>query len=119
MTIKAYFIATDSEGDAIADVVSENISLQQGKGLSTAVESKPVSEASYYHSSYGSKLKGVIIQLWADGAIVATWTSMPQWDKFAKLPDIQLKMRNIAPRLHDSLNNGIDRDNDRRPRNRD
>lgn len=94
MTLKAYFIATDLEGDVIADVVDENISLQQGKGFSTTVESKPVSESS--DNSSGSKLKGVIIQLWADGNIVTTWTSLPQWDKYAKMPDIQLKMRGVV-----------------------
>ncbi|MEI6645223.1 MAG: hypothetical protein WCP12_04215 [bacterium] len=94
MTLKAYFIAADLEGDAIADVVTENISLQQGKGFSTTVESKPVSEFS--DSSSGSKLKGVIIQLWADGFIVTTWASMPQWDRYAKMPDIQLKMRSVV-----------------------
>lgn len=104
-TIKAYFIAADSEGDAIADVVDENVSLQQGKVYSTAVESKPVSETSYYHSTYGSKLKGVIIQLWSDGLIVETWTSMPQWEKYAKMPDLQLKMRNVA-RRHSEFMNG-------------
>ena len=67
------------------------------------MESKPISEASYYNTSYGSKLKGVIIQLWADGGIIATWTSMPQWDKFAKMPDLQLKMRNVIPRSSESL----------------
>lgn len=95
MTIKAYFIADDKDGDAIADTIDQPITLQQGKSFSTTVESKPVSEGSLYSYSYGAKLKGVIIQLWADGSIVSTWTSMPQWDKYAKMPDIQLKMRQI------------------------
>lgn len=103
MTIKSYFISTDSEGDAIADIADQAIELQQGKIFTTTVESKPISEASIYNTSYGSKLKGVIIQLWADGGIIATWTSMPQWDKFAKMPDIQLKMRNVTPRSTGSL----------------
>ena len=103
MTLKAYFISTDSAGDAIADIADQAIELQQGKVFSTTVESKPISEASYYNTSYGSKLKGVIIQLWADGGIIATWTSMPQWDKFAKMPDLQLKMRNVIPRSSESL----------------
>ncbi|MEI7947465.1 MAG: hypothetical protein WCJ02_12255 [bacterium] len=98
VTLKAYFIATDSEGEAIADIIDQEISLPQGKAFSTTLESKPITEGSIYTESYGSKLKGVIIQLWADGAIVATWTSTPQWDKFAKLPDIQLKMRKVIKR---------------------
>ena len=103
MTLKAYFISNDSSGDAIVDIADQAIELQQGKVFSTTVESKPISEASYYNTSYGSKLKGVIIQLWADGGIIVTWTSMPQWDKFAKMPDIQLKMRNVTPRSRGSL----------------
>jgi hypothetical protein len=103
MTLKSYFISTDSTGDAIVDISDQAIELQQGKVFSTTVESKPISEASYYNTSYGSKLKGVIMQLWADGGIIATWTSMPQWDKFAKMPDIQLKMRNVTPRSRGSL----------------
>ena len=108
VTLKAYFIAADSDGDAIADIIDQEISLPQGKAFSTTLESKPISEGSIYTESYGSKLKGVIIQLWADGAIVATWTSTPQWDKFAKMPDIQLKMRKIVKRLHDPLNSGVE-----------
>jgi hypothetical protein len=115
MTLKAYFIATDSDGDAIVDISDAEISLLQGKSFSTTLESKPITEVSIYNDSYGSKLKGVIIQLWADGAIVATWTSSPQWDKFAKMPDIQLKMRNISKKLHDPLNSGIERANEARP----
>jgi hypothetical protein len=99
VTLKAYFIAADSEGDAIADIIDQEISLPQGKAFSTTLESKPITEgSSIYTEAYGSKLKGVIIQLWADGAIIATWTSTPQWDKFAKLPDIQLKMRKVTKR---------------------
>jgi hypothetical protein len=113
MTLKAYFIAGDSEGDAIVDIADQPITLQQGKIFSTTVESKPISEGSFYSFSYGSKLKGVIIQVWADGGIIATWTSMPQWDKFAKMPDIQLKMRNIVPRSTESL---LDEASERRRR---
>lgn len=116
MTLKSYFISADSEGDAIADIADQAIELQRGKIFSTTVESKPVAEASYYSSSYGSKLKGVIIQLWADGAIIETWTSMPQWEKYAKLPDLQLKMRSAVPRHTGFMSGGIDRTLDRRGR---
>lgn len=97
MTIKAYFIAGDKNGDGIINIVDQPVSLQQGKSFSTTVESKPISEGSgsLLTYSYGAKLKGVIIQLWADGNIITTWTSMPQWDKYAKMPDIQEKMRQI------------------------
>lgn len=116
MTIKAYFIAADSEGDAIADIADQAIELQRGKIFSTTVESKPVSEASYYNTSYGSKLKGVIIQLWSDGAIIETWTSMPQWEKFAKLPDLQLKMRSVVQRHTGLMGSGNEKPLDRRGR---
>jgi hypothetical protein len=116
MTIKSYFISADSEGDAIADIADQAIELQCGKIFSTTVESKPVSEGSYYSSSYGSKLKGVIIQLWSDGAIIETWTSMPQWEKYAKLPDLQLKMRSAVPRHSGLMSGGNERPLDRRGR---
>lgn len=116
MTIKAYFISADSEGDAIADIADQAIELQRGKIFSTTVESKPVSEASYYNSSYGSKLKGVIIQLWSDGSIIETWTSMPQWEKYAKLPDLQLKMRSVVQRHSGLIGGGNEKPLDRRGR---
>lgn len=109
MTIKAYFLAADSEGDAIVDIVDQPIALQHGKLFSTTVESKPVAEASYYNNTYGAKLKGAIIQLWSDGEIVGSWASMSQWDKYAKMPDLQLKMRHIADKSPEAINELIDR----------
>jgi hypothetical protein len=118
MAIKAYFIATDPEGDGIIDIVDQQISLQQGKSFSTTVESKPVRErSSRNENTVYTKLKGVIIQLWADGEIVDTWVSNSQWDKQAKLPDLQLKMRKA--KIHDWSDDAQeDRDRDRRPKKR-
>jgi len=118
MAIKAYFIATDPEGDGIIDVVDQQISLQQGKSFSTSVESKPVRErSSRNENTVYTKLKGVIIQLWADGEVIDTWVSNSQWDKQAKMPDLQLKMRKAKIRDW-SDDEQEDRDRDRRPRNR-
>jgi len=115
MTIKAFFIATDPEGDGIVDVVDQQASLQQGKSFSTTVESKPVREVSTRNeNTVFTKLKGVIIQLWADGEIVDTWVSNSQWDKQAKLPDLELKMRKA--RINNYIDQELqDRDRDRRP----
>jgi len=116
MAIKAYFIATDPEGDGIVDIVDQQVSLQQGKSFSTAVESKPVKErSSRNENTVFTKLKGAIIQLWADGEIVDTWTSNSQWDKLAKLPDLQVKMRKA--KIHDFLDED-QLDRDRRPKKR-
>jgi hypothetical protein len=116
MAIKAYFIATDPEGDGIIDVVDQQISLQQGKSFSTAVESKPVKErSSKNENTVFTKLKGVIIQLWADGEIIDTWVSNSQWDKQAKLPDLELKMRKA--KTHDFMEEDW-QDRDRRPKKR-
>jgi hypothetical protein len=116
LDIKAYFIATDPEGDGIVDVVDQQVSLQQGKSFSTAVESKSIKERSTKsENTVFIKLKGVIIQLWADGEIIDTWTSNSQWDKLAKLPDLQLKMRKA--KVPDFFGEEIP-DRDRRPRPR-
>jgi hypothetical protein len=113
MVIKAYFIATDPEGDGIVDVVDQQVSLQQGKSFTTAMESKPVRErSSKNENTFFTKLKGAIIQLWADGEIVDTWTSNSQWDKLAKLPDLQVKMRKT--KTNDFLDEEI-QNRDRRP----
>jgi hypothetical protein len=116
MAIKAFFIATDPEGDGIIDVVDQQISLQQGKSFSTSVESKPVKErSSKNENTVFTKLKGVIIQLWADGEIIDTWVSNSQWDKQAKLPDLELKMRKA--KIHDFMDDDW-QDRDRRNKKR-
>jgi hypothetical protein len=108
MALKVYFIATDAEGDGIVDVVDQQITLQQGKSFSTSLESKPVKERSTKsENTRFLKLKGAIIQLWADGEIIETWVSSSQWDKLAKLPDLQLKMRKA--KMHDFLEEEIER----------
>jgi len=59
------------------------------------LQSEEIEEQTYFYFSQrgrerisGAKLKGVIIQAWAGGTLVSSWTSLSQWRKYADLPDI-------------------------------
>ena len=97
--VKAFFIgeATGSR-DLVLDTKETEVSLEPGKIARTALQSEEIEEqtySSYYYGNQrirGAKLKGVIMQVWADSKLLHGWSSQNQWKKFAESADVPGEM---------------------------
>ena len=97
--VKAFFIgeATGSR-DLVLDTKETEVSLEPGKITRTALQSEEIEEqtySSYYYGNQrirGAKLKGVVMQVWADSKLLHGWSSQNQWRKFAESADVPSEM---------------------------
>lgn len=97
--VKAFFIgeATGSR-DLVLDTKETEVSLEPGKIARAALQSEEIEEqtySSYYYGNQrirGAKLKGVVIQVWADSKLLHGWASQNQWRKFAENLDVPGEM---------------------------
>ena len=96
VTLKAFYIGEASGNrDLVVDKKEQAVTLEPGKIARVTLQSEEIEEQTYFYFSQrgrerisGAKLKGVIIQAWAGGTLVSSWTSLSQWRKYADLPDI-------------------------------
>ena len=97
--VKAFFIgeATGSR-DLVLDTKETEVSLEPGKIARAALQSEEIEEqtySSYYYGNQrirGAKLKGVVMQVWADSKLLHGWSSQNQWRKFAESLDVPNEM---------------------------
>lgn len=90
VSVKAYFIGESSINKLmIAEVVEKEATVLSTKATSFKVACQPVGEIERFDA--GLELKGVIIQAWADGKLVQSYTSQYAWKKYADMPDILTK----------------------------
>jgi hypothetical protein len=90
VSVKAYFIG-ESGGKKlmIAEIVEREAAVLSTKASSFKVACQPVHQIEKIDA--GLELKGVIIQAWADGKLVQSYTSQYAWKKYAEMPDIITK----------------------------
>jgi hypothetical protein len=101
VTVKAFFIgAISNNRDAVVDKKEENVVIEPGKISRMSLQSNEVEEYTYYYYSgsriSGAKLKGVIVQVWSDSDIVASFVSVNQWKKYSESPDIVKQMGELT-----------------------
>lgn len=87
ITLKAYFIGENQRTKmAIADTQDKLVTLTSDKPLTVNITSVPVNQNANLPESI--ELKGVIIQVWIDGALHTAYTSQYAWKKYAEMPDL-------------------------------
>lgn len=89
VSVKAYFLGESGKKLMIAEIVEKEVEVLSTKASSFKVACQPVGENEKFDA--GLELKGVIIQAWADGKIVQSYTSQYAWKKYAEMPDILTK----------------------------
>jgi hypothetical protein len=90
VSVKAYFMGeTGGNKLMISEVVEKEAAVVSTKATSFRVACQPVGENERRDS--GLELKGVIIQAWADGKLVQSYTSQYAWKKYAEMPDLLTK----------------------------
>ena len=90
VSVKAYFIGeTGGNKLMISEVVEKEAAVLSTKATSFRIACQPVGENE--RSDAGLELKGVIIQAWADGKIVQSFTSQYAWKKYSEMPDLLTK----------------------------
>ena len=89
VSVKAYFMGESGKKLLIAEIVEKEAEVLSTKASSFKVACQPVGESEKFDA--GLELKGVIIQAWADGKIVQSYTSQYVWKKYAEMPDILAK----------------------------
>jgi hypothetical protein len=90
VSVKAYFIGESGANKLmISEVVEKEAAVVSTKATSIKVACQPVGENEKFDA--GLELKGVIIQAWADGKLVQSYTSQYAWKKYAEMPDILAK----------------------------
>jgi hypothetical protein len=90
VSVKAFFIGESGNKKLmIAEVVEKEAEVLSTKASLFKVACKPVGENEKFDA--GLELKGVIIQAWADGKLMQSYTSQYAWKKYAEMPDILTK----------------------------
>lgn len=90
VSVKAYFMGESGNNKLmIAEIVEKDVEVLSTKASSFKVACQPVGENEKFDA--GLELKGVIIQAWADGKLVQSYTSQYAWKKYAEMPDILTK----------------------------
>lgn len=98
VSVKAYFIGETSGNTLmISEVVEKEAAVLSTKATSFRVACQPVGEDEKRDA--GLELKGVIIQAWADGKMVQSYTSQYAWKKYSEMPDLLTKFE-IYKRPH-------------------
>jgi hypothetical protein len=90
VSVKAYFMG-ESGGNKlmISEIVEKEAAVASTKATSFRVACQPVGEDE--RRDAGLELKGVIIQAWADGKLVQSYTSQYAWKKYSEMPDLLTK----------------------------
>ncbi len=87
ITLKAYFIGENQRTKmALADTQDKLVTLASDKALTVTITSAPINQNANVPESI--ELKGVIIQVWIDGALHTAYTSQYAWKKYAEMPDL-------------------------------
>lgn len=90
VSVKAFFIGESGNNKLmIAEIVEKEAEVLSTKASSFKVACRPVGENEKFDA--GLELKGVIIQAWADGKLMQSYTSQYAWKKYAEMPDILTK----------------------------
>ena len=90
VSVKAYFIGeSGAKKLMMAEIVEKEAVVLSTKASSFKVACQPVHQIEKIDA--GLELKGVIIQAWADGKLVQSYTSQYAWKKYAEMPDIITK----------------------------
>lgn len=89
VSVKAYFIGESGKKLMIAEIVDKEAEVLSTKASSFKVACQPVGENEKFDA--GLELKGVIIQAWADGKLMQSYTSQYAWKKYAEMPDLITK----------------------------
>jgi len=90
VSVKVYFMGESGVNKLmIAEMEEKEVAVLATKATSFKVACQPVKENEKHDA--GLELKGVIIQAWADGKLVQSYTSQYAWKKYAEMPDILTK----------------------------
>jgi hypothetical protein len=90
VSVKAYFIGESVLNKLmIAEIVEKEAAVLNTKASLLKVACQPVHQNEKLEE--GLELKGVIIQVWADGKLVQSYTSQYAWKKYAEMPDLITK----------------------------
>lgn len=97
--VKAYFIGESGlKKMMIAEIVEKEVTVCSTKATSFKVVCQPVGENERH--DMGLELKGVILQAWADGKLIQSYTSQYAWKKYAEMPDILTKIETFKRPQH-------------------
>ena len=90
VSVKAYFIGESGlKKLMIAEIVEKEATVLSTKASLLKVACQPVQQNEKL--DVGLELKGVIIQAWADGKLMQSYTSQYAWKKYADMPDLITK----------------------------